>query len=845
MARAFADCIAEIVTAGRGQIDEAEAEEILTKVFDRASRQERRGTPRAQALQSASRTIADEERMAALVAKRSTLINKAARAALDERVIRGQGQRSVRALLTGFEGRGRMLGRSIDAESHANVSRLMGGAVAELRKAGLLGVAKRRDEPLERDVARELFRLNDPEAGAPTGNRFAEQIATIMHRWQEVGRKGLNDAGAFIGKLDHYITRQSHDMEKIRLAGYQAWRDHIEPRLDEKTFEGVADRDAFLKNVYDALSSGVHDTARGANWLDFKGPGNLAKQLSHERKLHFKDADSWFDYNKQYGRGNVIDSIFKGLEHAGRNTALMRHLGTNPQAMLHSWIDDLAGLAKKEGNSAEADKLMRQRDYTTQQLLDIITGASANPVNMRLANYAHAWRAWQSMSKLGQVVASSIPDIAVNASTLRWNGVPLLEAYTQTALAPLLGRRAGAVRGSPEIREIADLLGVGFGGMLGQISARIHAEDFVGHAGKMLELFHRVNLLSYWTDSMKTSVGLMLSHNLARNSRRGFDALPERLRITLQRYGIEAAEWDAIRQVQKRAADGRDYILPGEIANLSDDAVKRLAKNPDSPGELGQIKRDLQDKYGTYIIDQTREGMTEPTAADRRTATWGTRPGTALGEAVRLFMQFKQFPLTFMRRSVGRELLRRGDPEASGLARFNSPDVMGAAYLIAGTTILGYVAMTAKELAKGRNPRWPEDTAGKTKLVMAAMVQGGGLGIYGDFLFGEASRFGHGIVGSAAGPTAGTFEDAVNLFQSLRDGSNTKTRAEIAASEGLQIAKSNTPFINLFYTRMALDYFVLHRLQEAVNPGYLRRYEQRVKRENDQTFWLRPTESPY
>ena len=54
-----------------------------------------------------------------------------------------------------------------------------------------------------------------------------------------------------------------------------------------------------------------------------------------------------------------------------------------------------------------------------------------------------------------------------------------------------------------------------------------------------------------------------------------------------------------------------------------------------------------------------------------------------------------------------------------------------------------------------------------------------------------------------------------------------------------------TRFINLFYTRAALDYFVLHRLQEAMNPGYLRRYEQKVRKENNQTFWLRPTSSPY
>ena len=41
--------------------------------------------------------------------------------------------------------------------------------------------------------------------------------------------------------------------------------------------------------------------------------------------------------------------------------------------------------------------------------------------------------------------------------------------------------------------------------------------------------------------------------------------------------------------------------------------------------------------------------------------------------------------------------------------------------------------MTIKDLLKGRSPRDPT----KLKSVMAAFLQGGGLGIYGDVLFNE------------------------------------------------------------------------------------------------------------
>jgi hypothetical protein len=820
---AFENCISEIVEASGGKIDDAEARELLYKVFNRASRHEKDGVARADATLRAARELGDEERVAAAIETRSMLINKMRRAALKERAPEGQEAKAVRALLTGAEGKGRSLAESIDAEGHANELALSGPAIAELRQAGLLSAVMRRNKAFDNDIADELWRLNDPNSAPATGNRFAEEAAKILHRWQEVARTRLNDAGAHIGKLDHYVTRQSHDMMKIRRAGYEAWRDHIEPKLHERTFDDVDDREKFLKGVWKALSSGVHEISGGSDWLAFRGPGNLAKKASAERKLHFKSSPDWRAYNDRFGRGTVVDSILRGFEHTGRNTALMRHLGTNPEAMFKSWVDDMREAAVDRKDFKTSDAL---GGTWNNKILDILTGKASQPEHMTLAHVGQLIRVWQSLTKLGGVVLSSIPDIASNVAMLRWNGVPLLEAYGQAVMAPLRGRRSG------EAREIADLAGVGINGMLGRLASRLYAEDMVGVGSKLLNTFHRINLLSYWTDSMQTGVGLMLSHNLARNVGREFGALPRRMQITLQRYGIEAPEWNAIRRAETRAADGTRYLLPGQMADLPDDVIGHLAK-AGTPAELTRIREDLRTKLAGYIVDQTREGMNEPRAGDRAIATAGTQSGTPLGEAMRTIMQFKQFPITFTTRTLGRELRRDG------------VDVMGVAHLIAGTTLLGYVAMTAKELARGREPRKPDDPQGAAKLGAAAMLQGGGAGIYGDFLLGEANRMGGGLAGTLAGPTVGSLEAAHRIFLALRDGSTTKTRLEAAAAEGVQAGKSNFPIINLFYTRAALDYFILHRLQEAVNPGYLRRYEQRVKKENSQDFWLRPTASPY
>jgi hypothetical protein len=117
---------------------------------------------------------------------------------------------------------------------------------------------------------------------------------------------------------------------------------------------------------------------------------------------------------------------------------------------------------------------------------------------------------------------------------------------------------------------------------------------------------------------------------------------------------------------------------------------------------------------------------------------------------------------------------------------------------------------------------------------MAAMVQGGGLGLYGDFLFQKYNRMGGTLSGSMLGPVANVVDTVADLWTRIRTGDD-------VAATAFNAALQNTPFMNLFYTRTALDYLVLYKIQEALNPGFLRRMERRAERENGQTFYLPPT----
>lgn len=830
---AFENCIEEIKAASGDKIDDAEAGRILRMAFERAGRYEKDGMSRAAATVKAAQELGTEEKIKAAVAKRNLLINIERRRELNAGVIEGKENLSVRAALVGVEGDERGWGYSADAQALDESVALLGGVVGDLRKAGLLKVALRRDIALERDITREMWRQQMPDRWPATGNKIAAQMAEILGRYNELARVKQNEVGAYIRKIDTYVTRQSHDRAKIRGDGTDAafatWRDAIEPKLDELTFEGVEDRGTFLRDVWLALSSGIHDSANGAEWLaGFKGAANLGRKVSEERSLHFKSADDWFAYNEQFGKGGgILHGVMRNLEHAGRNIALMRRFGPNPEAMVKDWVDTLARKARDRADFKEADAL---RADWNNKLLDAVTRRGSIPDHMGLAQVGQAVRNIETITKLGGVVLSSIPDIAISAGTLRWNGIPFFERWGRMIAAPLQGRRSGAER------VVADEFGFGIDTLTQQILSRFYAADGVPGAGaKLVQTFHRLNLLSYWTDSMKTTVGLVMSSKLAQSVGREFAALDARQQITLRRFGIEAPEWNAMRRAELRAEDGRDYLMPGSMLALPDEAIAHLAPENATARQLNQIREDLRSKLGTFVSEQTREAMTEPTAGDRALATLGTHPGTWIGEGLRLLMQFKQFPMTLIRRSLNREW-NRGE----------RVDIGGLAQLMISTTLLGYAALTAKEYAKGRNPRAPWETGNPqdyAKTVMAAMQQGGGLGFYGDFLLGQANQFGGGLAGFLGGPAVGTLEQAFQMFQTIRDGGAHKTRGELLGAEGVRFLAQNTPMVNLFYTKLALDHLFIYGLQEAANPGYLRRYEQRVKRDNAQTFWLRPSQA--
>ena len=231
--------------------------------------------------------------------------------------------------------------------------------------------------------------------------------------------------------------------------------------------------------------------------------------------------------------------------------------------------------------------------------------------------------------------------------------------------------------------------------------------------------------------------------------------LKVRERNLLKLYNIDEGKWDMLRSIKTLDVENRRYMTAEGVDDLSDDVIKKYLGKNVSQREIRNFKRDLETTYRNVLVDQALHGTPEPDSAVRAVMNQGLEKGTGKGEAIRFIGQFKSFPITIWKKIIGRELKSYG-PDDSKLST-----ITGLTSMLLLSTIFGYIAMSAKDMLKGRSPRDPK----KAGVLAQALAQGGGLGIYGDFLYQEMqNEYGGGMADTIMGPAFGDFMKLINII---------------------------------------------------------------------------------
>jgi hypothetical protein len=836
-------CLARIEeTLKRSSIETAKAEDILSEI-KKAQREIDVNNLDDTLINNLSEKVLKEQEIQKKINQRNSLENEIKIRNTVDYVLKEFPEDPVEGLTAVLVGSNFQKAGSRASVALAQLSQYRQIAVSfneKLRQKNLESLFAKANEDIDRRLSRTIWELGEDKP-ITEKNKDIVELAKVIHEFSETIRLKYNNFGANISKLPGWIVRQSHDPFQLRNAmdvlnlknnknikeingsaerNIAAWKGYIKPKLDERTFEGVdaKDRDQFLTYVYNSLIRNEHQIAEGAG--GHYGGKSITSKLNAKRVLHFKTADDWFDYNSKFGGGNLRESLFAGFNYAGRNIGLMSTLGTNPKAGFEKIGRLVENNLIKKGQQGKAQKVgdyLKIQGRYERHFAEI--DGSVNSINsFSGARWSGITRSILSMAKLGGAVVSALADVHLYGRELKYQGRTYLGGIAEAMT------RLGKIKNSKRKIEIAEQLGFMADNVIYDLAARYSTGDTLNKSfTKLQRTFFKLNLLQWWTNSLKEGAMLGMGNYVAKQRNIAFNNLDSKFKRLINHFGIDEKIWNTIRKMDvEKAEDGKEFFSVRQIDNLSDDTIKSLANlDKMSKRQIDIFKDNLKTKVSGMFLDRSTYAVIEPDARTRSFMKGGLHAGTIPGEAMRFMFQFKAFPLAILQKAMGREI-------SSFRAGNYGEGFWGVVSLIVGSGMFGYISMTAKDLIRGKSPKDPT----KKKTFFNAMLQGGGLGIYGDFLFGQ-SFSGLDILATAGGPAATEFAKAGNAFRYAFQGEFSK-----AGKAAYKSVVGNTPFLNLFYLKTAFDYAIGYQIMETLSPGHLRKMEKRMKKETGQEFLL-------
>lgn len=801
------DCINRTVAGG--ELDQNRAERILRE-YDNAFREFQNKMGYTQAEIEAARAVAKKARAEAKEKRRVSQLQAAASQRQAQRMQRHKnirGKRDPAQFLIDLVSNTRGGKGSTLAGKYQAVRRSFKREMTDMVKAFRANLAgQRRNKDVLKNMVREVF-------GESTGDESAKAMAQAWAKVSERARTRFNAAGGHIGKRSDWGLPQSHSTDKVRRSSYEDWRAEILPRLDLDAMgrdhnNGLPfspeQMETLLKDAYEAIrTDGYSRRDASAKY----GSAMYNRRADH-RFFKFKSADDWLAYQEKFGSGQDAFRVMMGhIDEMSMDIAMMEELGPNPQHTFRYLADLSQQLAAREG-APEALDQARRKIKTGEGMMDLFTGRTNMPQNARVARGASALRNFLTSAHLGSAIISSVTDFNTQRVSAGFVGMGKLGFMRQ------LGRLAT----SKEIRDNANEAGLIFENAvdIGNAVARYELEEMhVEAAARVGDFTIRASGLGWLTEVQRQAFGLEFMTEAAKNWHgKRFGDLPEKTQRMFESYGIGGQDWSLIQRAKIHETDkGLKLLRAQEIEAVAGAGVA--------------------DRYMEAIVSLTEFAVPSTNVFGRALVLGNTKPGSIVGEMARFGLQFKSFPVTVMVTQMGRIMDEVYQERPRSAMQY-------AAGLLVGNTILGALALQMKETSKGRDPR--DMTSGK--FWAAALVQGGGLGIFGDFFFADVNRFGGGLAQTAAGPGVGFADDAIRFtvgnVQEVLAGDDTNI-----GRETVDLLRRYTPGGSLWYLRAAYEREVLDQLQRVVDPKAHRSFRRKMQsaKDYDTNYFYKPGSS--
>ncbi|RWN47185.1 MAG: hypothetical protein EOS03_12570 [Mesorhizobium sp.] len=655
----------------------------------------------------------------------------------------------------GFRGASSVRGKTeaIIIGAQKNLDKVM----FSFERKGLLG--KRANRALQSDVVKAL---HGEAANDATAKFLAKAISDVF----EDLRQRFNAAGGAIGKIDNFGLPHSHDRLKVKAAGRDAWKAEIRGFLDPSRMKNpltgqpltAGGLDQALDHVWESIVS--NGRAHLQPSMVRRGQGAIASQRQEERFLTFRDAASWMEYNAKFGKGDVIQAIFGHINGMARDIAAMEVLGPNPGAMVEYM---------KQAVAHEIGKLETGKP-TLAKGATVFKDSQAAVAQFRLDSLWQALRGRPEVASGAARVTSNIKNVMTSAQL---GSTVLLAAATD----PFVSRAARKLAGLPVTSTIMDMVKLVSKGNREEIfSSGVMWEEYLHVMNDELR-FAGPAVGSDWSrwlaDRTVTMTGLSplttgrkllearaWQKTVADNAGKTFGQLDARFRVALEGFGVTPAHWDIWRQ----GKDPAGFVTPRQI-ELNGGAVQYLDMRTAPPASIAaEAKalqyRDASEKLSEVINSWSERSVPAGTPNSRSLVAGKIERGTVGGELLDFLLQYKSFGLSFtamqLEATFEMAAARGGGTgfRRSGMAYFAPMAIM--------LTLGGAAYIQIKSLLDFKQPE-DMNPATNPGFWLKAGIQGGGFGLFGDFVKSTENRFGQSIQESLLGPGIAFAGDTLGL----------------------------------------------------------------------------------
>jgi hypothetical protein len=621
------------------------------------------------------------------------------------------------------------------------------------------------------------------------GNKVDDpEIMEFAKAWREITeeiRQDVNAMGGSIHKNESWLLPQMHDMETIRKVTNddpEVWKNDIRKFLDRSKMtddQGKlltdADFEAALDYTYQTIITGGLNKLQETLKIPRVGH-KLSRAGSQKRFLYFKDAESWMAYSNKYGRGDIFSTLTDYINTQANDIALLEVLGTNP--------DDAYKVLKEYTRQKHG---MKQRQaWMADAIFDVVSGKANRGELTTLADFMQSVKNVLTASKLGSAFLAAISDESFTAMTARYNNIPAVK----------VAMRKLSLANSPEARRFAVTMGLTADSWINHAQAGNRFADIygVGPTAKLAEGVLRASLLSGYTSAGRKAFGMEFSAMLAENFSKTLDELDPNLKRAFETYNISSKDWDKFRKTKALDFEGAQFA---------------------------DLTKDTSRKFHQMVLSETDYAVPTPDARVRAITSGGMGRATIGGQAWRAAMMLKSFPITVMSTHMYRMAFQ------STMA----DKLSYTATLAMATTVMGGVALQAKEVGKGREPRNIDES-----FLIDAFAQGGMTGMLGDYTLSDLTRYGSSPTQTLIGPVGQLIDDTYDLtVGNVREavaGEETNV-----LGEGVKYTKGLTPTIwqTKLFTNALYD-----QIELAADPQAQKKFNDVIRkhqREYDTGYW--------